>query len=115
MESQLLNAVNCIKNISKKKVKLTRTKVFRKKKSYSLAKRILIILLIVLMRTVRFKSGEMEKMQLSKLPTKSAVPKYLHHLKVLMTAQKRLEKTTYSRIKRKIVLQWKHSSVTRVQ
>ena len=41
----------------------------------------------------------MEKIQLSKLPTKSTVLKYLHHLRVLMTAQKTLKKTTYSREK----------------
>ena len=57
---------------------------------------------------------EIEKMQLSKLPTKSTFLKYLHYLKVLTTAQKTLKKTTYSRIKRKIVVQWKHSCMTRV-
>ena len=54
-------------------------------------------------------------MEFSKLPTKSTVLKYLHHLKVLMTEQKALKKTTYGRVKRKIVLQGKHSSMTRVQ
>ena len=45
METELLNAVNYIKNISKKKV--TFAKIAFMRKSYSLAKKILIILLIV--------------------------------------------------------------------
>ena len=43
MEKELLNAVYYVKNISKKKVTFV---------TYSLAKKILIILLIVLSRTV---------------------------------------------------------------
>ena len=45
METELLNAVNYIKNISKKKV--TFAKIAFVRQSYSLAKKILIILLIV--------------------------------------------------------------------
>ena len=78
MESELLNAVNFINNISKKKVTLAKIEAFMRKKNYSLAKKILIILLILLLRMVWFKSGEMEKMQLSKLPTNSTVLKYIH-------------------------------------
>ena len=53
MESELLNAVNYIKNISKKKVTFAKIEAFiRKKELYSLAKKILIILPIVLLRMV---------------------------------------------------------------
>ena len=45
METELLNVVNYIKNISKKKV--TFAKIAFMRKSYSLAKKILVILLIV--------------------------------------------------------------------
>ena len=54
-------------------------------------------------------------MQLSNLPTKSAVLKYLHDLKVLITVQKILKKNTDSRTKRKIALQWKYLRMTRMQ
>ena len=52
MESELLNAVNFINNISKKKVTLAKIEAFMRKKNYSLAKKILIILLILLLRMV---------------------------------------------------------------
>ena len=52
MESELLNAVNYAKNISKKKVTFAKTEALRGRKSYSLAKKILIILLIHLSRKV---------------------------------------------------------------
>ena len=50
MESELLNAVNFINNISKKKVTFAKKEVFMRKKNYSLAKK--IILLILLLRMV---------------------------------------------------------------
>lgn len=60
----------------------------------------------LVLRTVRLKSGEMEKLQFSKLPTKSTVLKYLYHKNVGMTAQKALKKATCSRMKREAVLHW---------
>ena len=38
----------------------------------------------------------MEKMQLSNIPTKSTIFKYLHLNKVVMVAQKTLKKTTFN-------------------
>ena len=107
MGSELLNAVTYIKNISKKKVTFTKIEAFMRKKE------------LLTCKDLDNRGGEMEKLQFSKLATKSRVLKHLHHLKVLMTAQKTLKKTTYSRIKTKIVLQMEtfkyHSSMTRVQ
>ena len=84
------------------------------RKNFSLAKKILKILMMVLLATVWFKSGQTEEMQFSKLPTKSAVLKYFHHQKVVMAVEKTLNKTISSGMYRKTVLHWKHLPIIQI-
>ena len=93
METELLDAVNYIKNISKKKVTFAKIEAFMRKKELFTCKEDLDNIIDSFIENGLIKSGAMEKIQLSKLPTKSTVLKYLHHLKVL-TVKKTLIKNT---------------------
>ena len=95
MESELLIAVNYIKNISKEKVTFAKIEAFMRKKELFTCKEDLDNIIDSFIENGLIKSGAMEKIQLSKLPTKSTVLKYLHQLKVL-TAKKTLKKKTHT-------------------
>ena len=114
MESELLNAVNYIKNISKKKVTFAKIEAFMRKKELFTCKEDLdnIIDIFIESGLIQVRGdGENTAFQIAG-EVKSS--QNLHQLKTL-AAKKTLKKTTYSKIKRKMLLQWKHSSMKRVK
>ena len=107
MESKLLNAVNYIKNISKKKVKFAKIEAFMRKKELFTCKEDLdnIIDSFIENGLIQVR-GDREKtaFQIADEVNSSQIPPSPESI----DGKENTEKTTYSKIKRKIVLQWKH-------
>ena len=117
MESELLNAVNYIENISKKKVTFAEIEAFMRKKELFTYKEDLdnnIIDSFIENGLIQVRGdGENAAFQIADEVNSSQIPPSPESIDD--STENTEKKPTYSRIQRKIALQWKHSSMTRVQ
>ena len=114
MKSELLNAVNYIKNISKKKVTFAKIEAFMRMKELFTCKEDLdnIIDSFIENGLIQVRGdGENTAFPIADEVNSSHIPLSPESI----DGKENTEKTTYSKMKRKIVLQWKHSSMMRVQ
>ena len=114
MESELLNSVNYIKNISKKKVTFAKIEAFMRKKELFTCKEDLdnIIDSFIENGLIQVRGdGENTAFQISDEVNSSQIPSSTESI----DGKENTEKTTYSKIKRKMLIQWKHSGMKRVQ
>ena len=115
MKSELLNAVNYIKNISKKKVTFAKIEAFMRKKELFTCKEDLdnIIDSFIENGLIQVRGdGENTAFQIADEVNSSQIPSSTESIDGKENTEK---KNTYSKIKRKMLLQWKHSSMNRVQ
>ena len=113
MESELLNAVNYIKNISKKKVTFAKIEAFMRKKELLTCKEDLdnIIDSFIENGLIQVRGDrENTAFQIAGEVNSSQIPSLTESI----DDKEKTEKTKYRKIKRKMLLQWKHSSLNRV-